>query len=44
MYKIIETTTAEENTISTDYSKLVPILVKEVQALRSRVAQLEESE
>ena len=34
----------EDETMGVDYSKLVPILVKEVQALRSRVAQLEESE
>ncbi len=34
----------EEDMMGVDYSKLVPMLVKEVQALRSRVAQLEESE
>ena len=34
----------EDETMGVDYSKLVPLLVKEVQALRSRVAQLEESE
>ena len=34
----------EEDMMGVDYSKLVPLLVKEVQALRSRVAQLEESE
>ena len=33
----------EDETMGVDYSKLVPMLVKEVQALRSRVAQLEES-
>jgi len=33
----------EEDMMGVDYSKLVPLLVKEVQALRSRVAQLEES-
>ena len=31
----------EDETMGVDYSKLVPILVKEVQALRSRVAELE---
>ena len=34
----------EEDMMGVDYSKLVPLLVKEVQALRSRVAQLEESQ
>ena len=34
----------EEDMMGVDYSKLVPMLIKEVQALRSRVAQLEESE
>jgi len=34
----------DEDMMGVDYSKLVPLLVKEVQALRSRVAQLEESE
>jgi len=33
----------DEDMMGVDYSKLVPMLVKEVQALRSRVAQLEES-
>jgi len=31
----------EEDTLAVDYSKLVPMLVKEIQSLRARVAQLE---
>lgn len=31
----------EEDTLAVDYSKLVPLLVKELQSLRARVAQLE---
>ena len=31
----------EEDMMSVDYSKLVPMLVKEIQSLRARVAQLE---
>ena len=31
-----------EEMMGIDYSKLVPILVKEIQSLRQRVAQLEE--
>jgi len=34
----------DEESLTVDYMGLVPMLVKEVQALRSRVAQLEESE
>ena len=31
----------EEDMMGVDYSKLVPMLVKEIQSLRARVAQLE---
>ena len=31
----------EEDMMAVDYSKLVPMLVKEIQSLRARVAQLE---
>ena len=31
----------EEDMMGVDYSKLVPMLIKEVQSLRSRVAELE---
>jgi len=34
----------DEESLTVDYMGLVPMLIKEVQALRSRVAQLEESE
>lgn len=43
MYKTIKTKVVEENMISANYSKLLPILVKKAQELRSRVAQLKES-
>jgi hypothetical protein len=33
--------TTEEDMMGVDYSKLVPMLVKEIQSLRARVAQLE---
>ena len=32
----------EEDMMGVDYSKLVPIMLKEIQSLRQRVAQLEE--
>ena len=32
----------EEDMMSVDYSTLVPMLIKEIQSLRQRVAQLEE--
>ena len=38
----VSTGDTEDDMMGVDYSKLVPMLIKEIQELRQRVAQLEE--